>query len=141
VTKHANVVWNSATGQSFCPRCGRTSGHSNKQAAQAEIEQHECRLPYVETSQKTSDSQPRGHTGQSSAMSPKPERSGTKFSVGRTDDGKPVIRLGLFHDTVSSLNGLSIGFELLSGTTPEQARTLVDSINERVVGIIVALRK
>jgi hypothetical protein len=139
--KHANVVWNSATGQSFCPRCGRTSGHSDEQEAQAEIEQHDCRLPYVETSQSTSGLPPHEYIGQSSAMSSKPERSGTKFSLGRTDDGKPVIRLGLFHDTVSRLNGLSIGFELLSGTTPEQARILVDSINERVVGIIVAPKK
>jgi hypothetical protein len=30
-----------------------------------------------------------------------------------------------------------VGFELLSGTTPEQASTPVDAMNERIVEIIV----
>ena len=48
-----------------------------------------------------------------------------------------MIRLELFHDTVSSLKGVKVGFEVLSGTTLDQARTLVDDINERIVGVIV----
>jgi hypothetical protein len=69
-------------------------------------------------------------------MTVKTERSGSRF-VAKTDEGKPVIQLELFHDTVSSLRPLSIGLELLSGTTLQQARTLVDAMNERIIGVIV----
>jgi len=69
-------------------------------------------------------------------MALKTERSGIRF-VAKTDDSKPVIQLDLFHDTVSGLRSLSVGFELLSGTTLEQARALVDAMNERIVGVIV----
>ena len=48
-----------------------------------------------------------------------------------------MIQLELFHDTVSRLKGVKVGFEVLSGTTLDQARTLVDDINERIVGVIV----
>ena len=68
-------------------------------------------------------------------MTAKTERSGSRFVV-RTDEGKPVIQLELFHDTVPGLRPLSVGFELLSGTTLDQARTLVDAMNERIVGIV-----
>lgn len=69
-------------------------------------------------------------------MTQKTERSGCRF-VAKTDEGKPVIQLELFHDTVSSLRSLSLGLELLSGTTLQQARTLVDAMNERIIGVIV----
>ena len=69
-------------------------------------------------------------------MTVKTERSGSRF-VAKTDEGKPVIQLELFHDTVSSLRSLSLGLELLSGTTLQQARTLVDAMNERIIGVIV----
>src|SRR5439155_15015089 len=69
-------------------------------------------------------------------MALKTERSGCRF-VAQTEEEKPVIRLDLFHDTVSGLRSLSVGFELLSGTTLEQAKALVDAMNERIVGVIV----
>jgi hypothetical protein len=72
-------------------------------------------------------------------MTPRTERSGSRF-VARTDEGKPVIQLELFHDTVSGLKALPVGFELLSGTTLEQAKALMDTMNERTVGVIVALK-
>ena len=65
------------------------------------------------------------------------ERSGCRFVVINTDEGKPVIQLELFHDTVSRLKGFKVGFEVLSGTTLAQARTLTEAINERIVGVIV----
>lgn len=64
------------------------------------------------------------------------ERSGCRF-VARTDQGKPVLRLDLFHDTVSGLKSVSVGFELLSGTTLQQSKALVDAMNDRIVGVIV----
>ena len=48
-----------------------------------------------------------------------------------------MIQLELFHNTVPRLKGFNVGFEVLSGTTLDQARTLVDEINERIVGVIV----
>lgn len=66
-----------------------------------------------------------------------PERGGCRFVVAKTDEGKPMIHLELFHETVSRLKGFKVGFEVLSGTTLDQARTLVDAVNERIVGVIV----
>jgi hypothetical protein len=67
----------------------------------------------------------------------KSERGGCRFVVTKTDDGKPMIKLELFHDTVSHLRSLSVGFEMLSGVNLEQARTLVDAMNERIIEVIV----
>ena len=53
------------------------------------------------------------------------------------DEGKPVIKLELFHDTVPKLSSLSIGFEVLSGVSVQEARTLMDAMNEKIVGVIV----
>ena len=39
----------------------------------------------------------------------------------QTDEGKPVIQLQLFHDTLSHLRSLTVGFEVLGGVTPEKA--------------------
>jgi hypothetical protein len=51
----------------------------------------------------------------------------------------PIVQLELFHETVPRLKGFEVGFEVLSGTL-EQARTLVDAVNERIVGVIVTPR-
>jgi hypothetical protein len=69
-------------------------------------------------------------------MTLKPERSGSRFVIAKDDDGKAVIRLELFHDTAPVLKGLHLGFELLGGTTREQASKLVDAMNERIVAVI-----
>jgi hypothetical protein len=68
------------------------------------------------------------------------ERGGCRFVVAKTDEGNPVIKLELFHDTVSGLRALSVGFEVLAGVTQEQARTLVDAMNERIIGVIITPR-
>jgi hypothetical protein len=73
-------------------------------------------------------------------MPANPERGGCRFVVTKNDKGQPVIELELFHDTVSALRALTVGFEVLGGVTPEQARTLVDSMNERIVGVIITPR-
>jgi hypothetical protein len=66
----------------------------------------------------------------------KSARGGCRFVV-TTDEGKPQIRLELFHDTVSSLRSVKIEFEVLSGTTADQATTLVGAMNEMILGVIV----
>jgi len=48
-----------------------------------------------------------------------------------------VIKLEPFHDTGSHLRSLTVGFEVLGGVTLEQARTLVNSMNEKIVEVIV----
>jgi hypothetical protein len=70
-------------------------------------------------------------------MSVKPERSGCRFIVTTTDEGKPLLQLELFHNTVSRLKSLIVGFEVLTGTSPDQAKSLADAINERVIGVTV----
>lgn len=67
----------------------------------------------------------------------KSERGGCRFVVTKTDEGKPMIELELFHDTVSVLRSLKIEFEVLSGSTAEQARILVGAMNEMILGVIV----
>jgi hypothetical protein len=66
-----------------------------------------------------------------------PERSGCRFIVTKTDEGKPLIQLELFHNTVPSLKSLIVGFEVLTGTTPDQAKSLADAMNERIIGVNV----
>ena len=65
------------------------------------------------------------------------ERGGCRFVVAKTDDGKPMIQLELFHDTVSVLRSVKVEFEVLSGTSVEQARILVGAMNEMILGVIV----
>ncbi len=71
---------------------------------------------------------------------PKHERGTCRFKTVKDSDGKPVIQVELFHNTVSLLNGLTIEFELLSGSTMEQAKSLADAANDRILGVIVSKR-
>jgi len=73
-------------------------------------------------------------------MTLRAERSGRRFVVAKTAEGRPVIQLELFHDTVSHLKSLTVGFEVLGGVNPEQVSTLVNSMNEKIVGVIVTAK-
>lgn len=64
-------------------------------------------------------------------------RSGCSFSADKTVDGKARINLKLFHDTIPALAGSAIEFELLTGTTVEQARRLVETMNERILSVTI----
>jgi hypothetical protein len=138
--KHLDVRWNPATLQWFCTECGRTSDQANVRAAHEKLDQYECQIPSVET--------PRAEPGTETVrlmrkpykMTPKSERSGSRFVVRTIDEGKPVIQLELFHDTLSLLASVTVGFELLSGLTLDQAKILVEAMNERIVGVIVTPR-
>ena len=65
------------------------------------------------------------------------ERGGCRFSVKKTSDGKPQIEMELFHKTVPRLAGITMAFEVLSGITLEQARDLVEQMNDKIVGVVV----
>jgi hypothetical protein len=135
--KHLDIRWNPASREWFCTKCGRTSAQASVHDAHLALDQYQCQIPSLEA--------PRTHPGTETVrvikkpfnMTLRAERSGCRFAVAKTDDGKPVIELELFHDTVSHLRSLTVGFEVLGGVTPEQARTLVGSMNERIVGVIV----
>jgi hypothetical protein len=136
--RHEKLIWDPGTREWICVQCGRTSDETNVHSAQEKLDQYDCRslkgAPKVESGTETARFAKKTF-GMFTAIS-KPERSGSRFVV-RTDEAKPVIQLELFHDTVAGLKTMSVGFEVLSGTTADQARRLVELMNERIVGVIV----
>jgi len=65
------------------------------------------------------------------------ERGSCRFKAIQGTDGKFVIRMEMFHQTVPQLKDVTVDFELLNGTTLDQARKLVESINDRVTGVLI----
>jgi hypothetical protein len=64
----------------------------------------------------------------------KVEKAGVGFSVGR-QGASVVIEIRPHHDTIASIKGVQIGFELLNGITPLQAKKIADVLSENVIGI------
>jgi hypothetical protein len=64
------------------------------------------------------------------------ERSGCRFKAIHGADGKPIIRMELFHNTVS-LAGVTLDFELLAGTTLAEAHRLADAASERILNVVI----
>ena len=64
------------------------------------------------------------------------ERAGVGFGIGR-QGGPIVIEARLHHDTISALRRVQVDFELLNGITLEQARKILELLNENVVGVVV----
>jgi hypothetical protein len=63
------------------------------------------------------------------------ERTGVSFAVG--SKGGPIgVEVRLNHDTIASLRGVQVRFELLNGISLAQARKLVDVLNENVIGLL-----
>jgi len=48
-----------------------------------------------------------------------------------------MVEVRPHHDTISALRGVQVGFELLNGITLEQAKKVVDVLNENVIGVLV----
>ena len=65
------------------------------------------------------------------------ERDSCRFKAIQGPDGKFVVRMEMFHKTVSLLADATIDLELLNGTTQDQARKLAESINDRVTGVLI----
>jgi hypothetical protein len=72
-----------------------------------------------------------------SEMSNKIERSGCRFSM-KSMDGKLQIEMELFHATVPTLASVNLSFEVLKGIKPEQARELIDKMNDVIIGVALA---
>jgi hypothetical protein len=66
------------------------------------------------------------------------ERDSCRFKAIQGADGKFVIRMEMFHQTVSLLKDATVDFELLNGTTLTQARNLAESMNDRVTGVLIS---
>ncbi len=69
--------------------------------------------------------------------SPNVQKSNCRFLASSGEDGKPRIKLDLFHQTVSCLAGMNIEFEVMGGTSLLQAKALAESINDKIIGIVV----
>jgi hypothetical protein len=65
------------------------------------------------------------------------ERDSCRFKAIQGTDGKFVVRMETFHQTLASLKNAMVDFELLNGTTPDQARKLAESMNDRVTGVLI----
>jgi hypothetical protein len=67
---------------------------------------------------------------------PTTERSNCRFTVRKGESDKPQIVLELFQP-LSQLKGAKFGYELLGGTTIEQAKKIAALLNEQVLNIFV----
>jgi hypothetical protein len=65
------------------------------------------------------------------------ERDSCRFKAIQGADGKFVVRMEMFHKTVSLLADATVDFELLNGSTLDQARKLAESMNDRVTGVLI----
>jgi hypothetical protein len=109
----------------------------NEQDARTNLDQYECTVPSIEVSRSVPGAETKRLIRKPYKMTLKTERSGSRFVAARTEDGGPSIRLELFHDSVPALKFLTVGFEVLRGTTSEQLKALLDVMNERIVSTIV----
>ena len=71
-----------------------------------------------------------------SEMPEKLERGGCRFHV-KSSEGKLQIEMELFHTTVPTLASVTLSFEVLSGIKPEQARELVEKMNDVIIGVVL----
>jgi hypothetical protein len=65
------------------------------------------------------------------------EKASVGFGIGRQGSGI-VIEVRLNHDTISAFRGVQVSFELLNGITIEQAKKILDVLNENVIGLAVS---
>jgi hypothetical protein len=65
------------------------------------------------------------------------QKAGVAFAVAQQGTA-PVIEVRPHHDTIAEFRGVKLAFELLNGIRPEQAKKIVEMLNENVVGIMVA---
>jgi hypothetical protein len=64
----------------------------------------------------------------------KTQKAGIGFGVGQLG-GSTVIEILIHHDTIPALSGVRIGFELLNGITLQQAKRILEVLNENVIGV------
>jgi hypothetical protein len=137
--RHAKIIWNPGAREWVCAGCGRTSHETNVHAAHDQLDRYECRQSTAFKGEADTETT-RIMKDPFRALSPgRTQRSGSRFRV-KTAEGTPVIQLDTFDDKESSLKAMSLDFELLRRTTGDQAKQLVDAMNERIVGVMVTLK-
>jgi hypothetical protein len=67
----------------------------------------------------------------------KTQRSNCRFVVQQAFDGKPIVIVQLYQDTIPSLRKVVIGFDLLGGTQAAQANKVAALLNEHVLDVFV----
>jgi hypothetical protein len=65
------------------------------------------------------------------------QKASASFGVARQDGGI-IIAVRPNHDTITALRGVQFAFELLNGITLEQAKKVVDMLNENFIGLLAA---
>ena len=55
------------------------------------------------------------------------------------EGGKQAIVVQTFHDNIGALRHATLGFNLLSGTTSEQAKKMAEMLNEYVLEAFLTL--
>ncbi len=68
------------------------------------------------------------------------ERGSCRFNLRKTSEGKPVIEMEMFRNTVPLLAAVTLSFEVLGGTTIEQTRDLIEKMNDQIVGVALTPR-
>lgn len=71
----------------------------------------------------------------------KTERSHCRFTVQQANDGQPCLGVHLYQDTIPMLRGALLGFDLLRGTRIEEAKKIVEMLNQHVLGTFVTTEK
>ena len=71
----------------------------------------------------------------------KTERANCHFVTKQTADGKPQVVVERYHQTISVLSNAVLGFDLLGGTTLEQAKKMVSVLNENVLDVFVTQKQ
>jgi hypothetical protein len=66
----------------------------------------------------------------------KTERAGVGFGIGR-QGASTVIEVRPHHDIIPALRGVQFSFELLNGISPDQAKKIVEVLNENVIGVLI----
>jgi hypothetical protein len=67
------------------------------------------------------------------------ERGSCKFTVQQVEGGKQALIVQTFHGTISPLRAATLGFSLLSTTSPEQAKSIAEMLNEYVLEAFVTI--
>jgi len=66
----------------------------------------------------------------------KTAKAGVGFGIGR-QGGSTVIEVRPHHDTIPALKGAQVCFELLNGISQDQAKRIIEVLNENVIGLLV----
>jgi hypothetical protein len=65
------------------------------------------------------------------------ERSNCHFAVQQSSDAKPVLVVQLYQDSIPTLKGTTLGFDLLGGISVEQAKKVAEMLNEHVLDLFL----